>query len=371
MNVGYYGSLFFYVLLGIIICTLARNIERTENRGSTWRKIIILIILLSIFPALRSETTGIDTALYMPRFEQILAGGNAQTLYGWNKGLAIIVQLVLNTFKNAQWVLVLGAFVTNTLIIFRLYELRLTTSFSYTILIYYCIYYFYEYNIFRQMLAVSIIFYAVRYISYKKYIHYGILLFIACQIHVSALLGIVYIGINLLCWKQVSIKRLLFIGCTLVLLPVTIVVAYNIAATKILYYFYATEYHVGALMLIKIVLLCMNKMFHISIKVGRIATCHVVSVDSTPEEGIASEKALNIIYALGLLGSSAGYIFPYMDRLGLYFMLYEGIYWGREYKKNSRGLFAILFAGLALIMFVLSIVSSEQGQTPFSFYINQ
>lgn len=368
MNVGYYGSIFFYVLLGIIACMLARNIERKQYRRSTWYKIIILIILLSIFPALRSETTGIDTALYMPRFEQILDGGNAQTLYGWNKGLTIIVQLVLNTLKNTQWILVLAAFITNTLIIFRLYELRNTTSFTYAVTIYYFIYYFYEYNIFRQMLAVSIIFYAVRYISCKNYLHFGILLFIACQIHVSALLGIVYIGINFLCWKQISIKRLLIIGFTLILLPITIVIAYNIAASKILYYFYTTEYQMGLLMLIKIVLLCANKMFHISIKGNGNSVRYVISM---PEEGLESEKALNIIYLLGLLGSSAGYLFPYMDRLGLYFLLYEAIYWGREYKKNSRELITILFLGLTFTMFVLSIVSSEQGQTPFSFYFSQ
>ena len=117
-----WSSILLYLFVGVISYTLAAVSENCRNKRKALFYAILTGLALSILPALRADSVGIDTALYVPRFTAILKGGNAQRLFGWDPGFSFIIKLLLMVFRSEQALLAVAAVSTNLLIVYRFYE---------------------------------------------------------------------------------------------------------------------------------------------------------------------------------------------------------------------------------------------------------
>lgn len=352
-----------YLLVGLISYILAARSENCTNKNKALFYAILTGVALSILPALRAESVGIDTELYVPIFTEALKGGNTQRLFGWDPGFAFIVKLLLTVFPSEQALLAIAAFTTNLLIVYRFYELREYASFKICVLLYYALIYSCTYNIFKQFTAIAIVFYATRYIGKRKFIHYTALVLLATMIHQSAMLGFGFIIFNALSWKRITAKRLLGCMAFLVIAPVAIVGAMAVASKRIDYYFENTSLNVGFVIFVKIAMLLFSMKWSLSI--GLQGGKKNVQM---PQEGIMSMRAIRMIYGAGLACIFLGFVFPYMDRIALYYLMYEYVYWGVLYKKNRNNGMVFLFIMFALLTLMLDLLSSGNGHIPYSFF---
>jgi hypothetical protein len=76
-------------------------------------------------------------------------------------------------------------------------------------------------------------------------------------------------------------------------------------------------------------------------------------------------------YFMALLLGMLGYVFPYVDRICLYFYLYEGVYFGSLFKgkkRVNRFAFGCVITFIIGYSFLYSITNNSQGTIPYLFY---
>ena len=101
----------------------------------------------------------------------------------------------------------------------------------------------------------------------------------------------------------------------------------------------------------------------------------VIALDQTEcvdeENSIKLIRFSRITLIFGLLLTSVGYIFRFVDRIGLFFYVFESIYVGNIFKqKNTRNNFIIkmVIAILFVYIFLANALGNSQGQNPYLFF---
>ncbi|MFD4703684.1 EpsG family protein [Gottfriedia sp. NPDC058432] len=104
-------------------------------------------------------------------------------------GFALLNWALYKISIQPQFLIFICAAITNTLIVLTI--AKFSEKFELSILLYICIgFYFTSFNIMRQYLAISIVFWAIRYLGKGKFIKYLISILVASTFHFSALIMI-------------------------------------------------------------------------------------------------------------------------------------------------------------------------------------
>ena len=83
------------------------------------------------------------------------------------------------------------------------------------------------------------------------------------------------------------------------------------------------------------------------------------------------EISVNNYYILGLIISMFGYFYPFMDRIGWYFYIYECVFYGKLVKNRKYGnLIKIIVMIFSMYIFVTNLASKAQGVIPYNFFWN-
>lgn len=178
----------FSFLAYIFVIFSAGLIAYVAKRRNRIFWVILLILILSFFLGLRGINTGTDTKSYILLIERntlstILLRGKEQLFY-------LLCLLLYNIFHSPYVVLLSIAFLTVAFFISRLWELREMCSFTTGVLFFVTFCYLYAFNVARQMLAVSIVFWATRYLFQGKYIRYIIIIAACALIHPSSAMSL-------------------------------------------------------------------------------------------------------------------------------------------------------------------------------------
>ncbi len=344
---------FVYIGTFIIACLLARAAEYTNNKKFVWG----VIIVLSLVSGLRNETVGIDTYNYINAFKNII-NGRLELAYGIEWSFRYICYALSFVFKDAQLFLALFSVSSITLIVLRLYEMRNWISFTWSIVIYYSIFFMMSMNLTRQFVAVAIVFYATKYIQQGKNIKFLSCVFVAALIHQTAIIGLVYFFFNILLWGVLGKKQKCVTIFFVAVAPVVMVYAGNIldSYTK---YFETVTWDVGIFLFVKFAVLFGSLFF----------------LDFTEEDEFGETTVLKkftvIAYALGLLLTFLGYMFKFVDRIGLYFYIFEAVYVGYIFKqKNTKNnlMLKMLICAVFTVVFMGAVFGNGQGQAPYLFF---
>lgn len=311
----------------------------------------IVIIILSTLIGFRNYSVGIDTPVYYEKIYYII-NGNSEYVYGLEttfKYLCSSLSVILNDVTS---ILFLFAILTISLVVFRLWDFKNIASYPFMMFVFCSCFMFYSFNIMRQMCAVAIIFYATRYLEKDNIKKFLLLSLSSLFFHYSGVLAILYLGIYL--FTKSSIKNIIktMSLCTVVAM---IIINSGIADYLIIKqqsYFHLDSMRVGVFLPFKFALFIISYITFIQ--------CNHSYIN----------KYLNITFAISMLGivlTSVGYVFAFMERLGLYFYIFECCFIGiLTYKWKYSLLFKTIYFLIIAMELIISIINNSQGQVPYS-----
>lgn len=360
------ASILLYVTLFAVCLLLARTAQKKNKTEYVW----LIILALTLVVGLRAYSVGIDTANYVRMF-QLVAREKSNRVYGAERSFLLLVKALQIFHKSPSFILLAFSFITNTFVLFRAWEFRDRISFPTALLYFFGNQFFLTFNIVRQMVAVALIFWGTRYVEKSQYKKFLLVTVIAALFHQSALLGLVYLVVDILVWEKkrkalwhfvlhaaVKHKKMIKPAIVMVLLALVLI---GVKASKYIHYFTNISFDIGLLVPLKLVVLTVF-VLHVRMRSGKWG-----GVSEDLDEAYVNRDVV-VCYGLGLCIAFAGSFFAYMNRIGLYFTPYGCLFWG--YIEKSDGKKWLKYAAVAVIILWplwRDIVSGGQGQLPYMF----
>lgn len=349
-----------------------------EKRKS-FSYVFIIVVLLTIIAGFRGKNVGIDTPNYIEKWSCI-ADGHPELAYGFEEGFKLLSKGILRIYENYTFLFVLASFLTNYLILRRMWDFKNIASLPCMVLCYYGSYYGYTFNIVRQFLAIAVLFYFSKLLEKRKYIKYiTIVLFCSIFIHQSSIICIGYIAADFFLWKRLSKRQQGIIGIGLVMTPFL----FSILISRLLYkyksYFEVASNNVGFMVFAKMAFL----IFAFFICRGVFPSWKKNDSDVYFAE-MRMRRATTFNYLMGLLLTGIGYFYTFMDRIGLYYMIFECIYFGMltkthfnhsmlsEYNhdydaiRHNTFIFLVIIILVAGYNFITDLLFNAQGIIPYT-----
>ena len=210
--------------------------------------------------------------------------------------------------------------------------------------------------------AFLVAFYATKYIEQKKYFRFLCFIGIATLFHTSSLIGIGFIALDIFQWHYLNRKQKVFIGTAVFLSPVVIYFILKAVAGYEHYFNTANEASIGFMIIAKLALYILGLLLFYKVRPIK------EGYDDSIERDIYSIRCAKLYYLLGLLLTSLGYFFLYMERIGLPFYLFECVYFGMLVKiTKGKQIFRIALSLLLLYLFITDLISNGQGVLPYIF----
>lgn len=351
----------YLIYIGLlIICYYVSKVAERQNKK---KNIYIIIILLTFIAGFRGENVGIDTSSYITKFEYI-ANGQFAYAYGLETGFKLLCYVLLKVINSSTFLLLVFAFATNWLIVHRFWDFKDIASFPCMVVCYYISFYFATMNTMRQFLGVATIFYFTRLLKEQKYVRYiFVVAFTGLMIHQTALIGLGFLALEIFQWSKLTSKqrRLLLVG--VFALPIVFVYVVN-AMTRYERYFENVQMDIGFMVPVKIFFILLTAF---------VASGGNISKMVKGKENY-EENSVRNYYFLGVLLAFLGYIFPYLERVGWYYYIFEGVYMGtllRTKNRNNKMIYAFCLIALFGYTFILNLISKSQGVSPYLFVWQQ
>ena len=215
-------------------------------------------------------------------------------------------------------------------------------------------------NIIRQYLALAIVFYATKFIEERKYAKYCIWNLVAVLFHLSSATGFVILILWLLIIDRHETKRKLWVVVLLICSIPIIFAAVILIYTRYSGYVDSTSAEFSLLIVGRIV----GLLFFLFLRLLRgspVAHC---------EEPANYTRYITCLYSLGILISTAGFVFEFVGRLSFYFLIFEIPFTAVAAFKEKNFLLKICYLTLALYFLVIKIgVLGENGIMPYTMFM--
>lgn len=295
--------------------------------------IYVIIIIVSLLSGLRGVDVGKDTKMYYLIIDEI--SNKDIGIYGTDFGFTIATKILLNIFEKKENIILIYAFITNFLIIIRLWSFRRKSSVPLMLFIYFALYYPYTFNIMRQYIAIAIVFYSTIFLEKKQLVNFIILNIIAASIHttsiISFLLPIIY-------KNKLEKKIILYqLTCVSIILPMSFYMFHKNLFRYLVYLKTPTisvNFTTIIFFLCFIILVCLS---HKKI-----------------------EKEIMICYFMGLILLTTNMFFMYMSRISFYYALYCMPFWGQAINKSKNKFLYIPLICIIICIFMFSLMISDR-----------
>ena len=357
----YPGSALFYVSVLLICLIFAYLAGRQKNKKRTSIWIWVIIIVLSIVAGVRASTVGIDLAHYIVRhIEPIREGMFARVRQPI--GFRVLVWTVYLFTNQTVIVITTIAFIINGLIIRRLWDFRHKASFVLMVLFYYCSFYLITFNVFRQFLAIAIVFFATRYLDRRKYVKYGTLVAIAMTLHVVAIMGLALIPITILFVDSEELKLKKGKRTFLIASPFLALVSAILMLRFFDFEHFINLFHrfgAGSLGFMTPVKIVFSIFVFMVLRRDRNITQKLTT-------NIVEVKWLFTVYLMGLVIALSVAISIFADRFGWFYTPFEMVFAALFIKKKD---FRILIHGIYILFALYTLYhglsGSGQGVMPY------
>lgn len=212
-----------YIICFCISSTLLYSASKDYERARG--KIIGLLAALMpiIMATVRSTKVGIDVTVYIQPYAMWAINADSFMSYiaytlanGVEIGYSILNYIGANYFGGLPGVFFLSSLLTIVPVYSRLMDFRDEIPVWVPSLIFLLLFYNLSLNLARQAIALSILFFAVKYIDSDQYVKFIIFMIVAFTFHSSALLGVIYLAlVKISKGKDWKIKQLLTIAVLL------------------------------------------------------------------------------------------------------------------------------------------------------------
>lgn len=350
-------SEFFYIVAMFIALAMAYVANKTKKKSYLW----LLIILLTILSGFRARTVGVDTPSYYSDIEHGFP-------YAWRfeeEGFRFIANVIMDYTNNPQLMFVFCAFITNSFILIRLWDFKDEARFDFMVFLYLFIFYGNTMNIMRQAMAVALVFYGTRYLKENKYHKFLLFLLIAFTFHRTALLSIAYILISLWFSMSKNKKKILAIPFICVIIGSVFYVA-RYLVNDIDAYSSQTISNINVTFFYRLFITLATILFN------KLNIMVIINQNyrALPKKYIFDRYLLTYLL-IGLSFESLSMFFSFVGRSGLYYLMFEPVFWGIAVKQTkNRKLYAMLIAIFAIYMFYLLIFTNSVKLFPYSIYLN-
>lgn len=204
----------FILLVSVLISFIAQN---SKHKIISNLFLFLLILILSSLAGLRDISVGKDTWAYIRAINSASNSYSGELFFTYFEfGFGVLIKILIAILREPHYVILFISFITNTLIIKTLWRYRQNYSFSFSVFLYYTLYYFETFNILRQYLALSIIFWGIKFLFEKKHIKFVIVTLVASSMHVSAIIAITFLPIHILVEKKMMLKHKILILFSLI-----------------------------------------------------------------------------------------------------------------------------------------------------------
>lgn len=351
-------SYLIYFGLLIVCFLLANRAERKNNKFY----VFLIAFALSFISGFRGKSVGVDTSNYYWIFNSLTSFSSANK---YNDPYFYKLAFLLMKINNdPHFPIMIFAFVSNFLVIYRLWDFRNYSSYKYAVTRYITLFLFFSMNCIRQFLAIAIVFWATKYLeegNYKKYILY---VGIASLIHIAALTSLSFLIVELLKWNNLSEGNKNVVKLSMLLTPVYVLVALYASGGRLESYINTSSFVTDVLsVILKFVLFIAVVMFTLN--------DHNIFDLKEFSETENQRKMSLVYYLIGLVLSSLGYIFAHFERIGYFFYIYATVYLGiAANEKRYRIIFRFIILFIIIRSFYLNCANGPRGsmgQMPFLF----
>ncbi len=210
-----------YIITFIFTAGCMHQLQKVSNvsKENIFSKLQITIwgglsvLIPSVLAGFRSVNIGTDNYNYLIMFEQISLIKSIKDILVYDQELLYsLLNYVVSRFTHDyHWICFFSEFITMIFIVMGFYYFRDKISLSLSILVYLFFWYAHFINIVRQGIALSICFFALRYVIEKKPIYFFIFVAIAFMFHSSAIFSIPIYFIAVILNKKYSNLKILFL----------------------------------------------------------------------------------------------------------------------------------------------------------------
>lgn len=186
----------------VIFIFTAGSFQIAAQKEGIIKKILIFLTIAIpvLFAALRNYTVGIDTGVYAwPLIQRAtqLSWNNFikySSIDGIEIGYAGLTYVCANYIGGLPVLLGIAQLITIGFVFLRIWDFRKEAPVFVMSMMYMFLLYNRSFNLIRQCMAMTMVFYATRYIDNKKILFFAFV-FVAMLFHNSAILGLVYMVI--------------------------------------------------------------------------------------------------------------------------------------------------------------------------------
>lgn len=352
------GTLVFYFAICLLLVYFASKIDANKSARFC---MFMLILVLTLVSGLRHYTVGIDTPGYVSLISMLRGRYLPQLNNITEQGFIFLSFLLVNASKGYTLALVVYSLITNSLIVLRLYDYREKISFTWSIFIYYMVFYFCSFNTIRQWIAMALVFYGTRYAG-KNNIKFLAFALLAVLMHTTAVFAVFYVPLYYfslpskngkdLIRKNIMILFVIFIG----------IYVYTSFTNKYEEYITSTVYgEVSWLYIVMLAFVCFIILYDHN---GQIIIWKKgINTDCDAEESIRFET---LAFFFGIIVTLMVFLTRYADRIGQYFLLFELVFFSYYIKKERTRAITIIFVCLVCICLRFSsFLASGYGEVPY------
>ncbi len=180
------NAICFYGLLAVITAICAELSVRFKDPAIGGFFAFNAVLIPSVAAGLRYGIGTDYLAVYLPEFErfQYVAGYHSRMEFGY----VLLNKLVIALGGNFQVLLFSVALTTNLFIYLGLRQYREEISVGLGMLVYMLLYYQVSYNAVRQLAAMAVLFYAIKYVQKREFWKFCFFTLLACGFHYSLFL---------------------------------------------------------------------------------------------------------------------------------------------------------------------------------------
>lgn len=331
---------FFYLLVVLLSAAFARMSENGKSKAG----LVAAVVLLTAVGGLRSYVVGQDTLGYKDGIEYFYTYGTTMWNHTFSVPYGVFTSAVLHIWKNYSFLLVVESLITNAFFAIRLWDFRRTASLSFAMFVYAATVFPLSMCLTCQMIAVSLVFYATRFLEQKKPLLFCAWWAVGALLHASALIGVLFLIYYL--FSNKSRSRSQFAAKMLTSVALLFLAAY--AGFKLVdrYARYSVnESSIGLMVLAQAIV------FAIAYFASR-ETANAAPVEGNGVSRLKGNRMPLVFYALGILASASSYVIANAGRIAYYFTVLAPVIFG-GFVKDARKVKVRFCLGCFLVVWFL------------------
>lgn len=349
-------TVFFYLFILVMCLILSKKADKTNKINY----IYFIALILAVVGGFRHFSVGYDTEPYMLGIENFFKTKKIVWPYvSFSISYGYFTSMIYYIYHNYNFLLFIEALIINFLIIIRFWDFRKESDFTFIIFLYLIIIYLRTLNLNVQYLALSIVFFATKYLDENKNLKFLFFVVLASLLHTSALIGIVFYIIKIFNIKNITKKQLLMrlIGVILVAISITYIIP--IMYDRYGYYVDTKQSSMGIMVFIQFFIFIITLMFN-----------RFLYMSSNNKE---ENKKIILYYLIGIIFSFSSYFIGNAGRISYYFMIFEPIFYGIVMKERKDQLFKFFIVVWLIIYSVYVLIDTAAGTMvfPYSFFIGK